>query len=160
MTAIAQATPASSSFDIVIGCLLVPDENMQRDATSILCRLGTNVVPLLVEEACRPRMLAKHVIILLNLAQQIGIPLLPSVLFGLQSLLDHRAACVRKMAEQMIMSTSPGGVPDSPEGLAVMRAFNPFLQPPRRRRRPGVTTAEIRDFCHRAFGSPQRSGCR
>jgi hypothetical protein len=145
---------------MVISWLDASKTDIQQAAVSMLCRLGVEVVPLLIDEArCEDRS-AKHSIAILDVVQQIGVPREPDVLFALHSLLGHKSTRVRAMAERIIMSTSPGGVPDSPVGLALMRAFNPFLQPLPRRRRPVVTKAEIRGFCHQVFGSPQRPGRR
>ena len=93
---------------------------------------------ILIAKATEPGKPAKDRLRLLNLVQEFGLPLGPTELLSLQSLLRHRSAAVRKKAEEVIMAAGPNGVPDNPEIAALMRGLNPFLRvdpaqrPPRR----------------------------
>jgi hypothetical protein len=73
----------------------------------------------------------------LGVIQDIGGPLGPDEMFGLQSLLGHRDPDVCEKVEQIIMAAGPCGLPDSPIGAVLMRAFNPFLTPPRAKNSAG-----------------------
>lgn len=100
-------------------------------------RLAAQVLIAKAVESGKP---AKDRLRLLNLVQEFGLPLGPTELFSLQSLLRHRSAAVRQKAEELITAASPSGVSDNPEIAALMRALNPFLgvgpaqRPPRRTR--------------------------
>jgi hypothetical protein len=120
-----------SKFDIMLGWLGTDNEIKLRAATKLLCGLGKPAAECLVGEALRPGKRPEHMIRILDVVQQIGGPLGPDEMFGLQSLLGHRNQDIREKAERVIMSLSPSGVPDNPTSAALMRAFNPFLQPPR-----------------------------
>jgi hypothetical protein len=122
------------------------DEKKIRTATTLLCRAGKLAAEFLVAEVIRPGKRPEHMIHILDVVQQIGGPLGPEEMFGLQSLLGHRDRDVCKKAEQVIMSLSPSGVPDNPASAALMRAFNPFLQPPRSPRSRPRPTKRLVDF--------------
>jgi hypothetical protein len=136
MNELTQTDPCSGSLDLVIGWLGGKDAEKVEKATSILRRLGRQVIEFLILEATKPGKRSQHRIAILDVVQKIGGPVGVDELFGLQTLYQHADPNVRAKAEQVIMSLSPGGVPDSSEDAAVMRAFNPFLAiPPRCRPR-------------------------
>ena len=135
--------PPSSSFEMVIDWLVDQDVRKRQAAVSMLCRVGRPAIEFLLLDAQKPRRQAKHVLAILAVIEQIGTPSAPDDLFALQSLLRHRSPFVRQKAEELILAASPGGMPDSPEGLALVRAFNPFLQPPPRRPRRRVSRSQI-----------------
>jgi hypothetical protein len=137
---------------MVIGWLIDRDAKKREVAVSILTRLGPPAVSLLVGEASKPGRRAEHCIAILDVVQQIGGLPEPSTMFGLQSLLGHGSPSVREQAERTIMSMSPAGIPDSPAGIAMMRAFNPFLQAPPRRRPP--RRSRLADFTAALQGDP------
>ena len=143
MEGIIETAPTTHYFDTLVKWLGLRDPQKNRAARTLLCRLGTPATPLLVQEAIRPGTRAGHVIAILDVVQQIGGPFGPDELFGLQSLLRHRNRHVVQAAEQIIMSASPCGPPDSPESAALMRAFNPFLTPPPRCRPRRTRTADF-----------------
>lgn len=133
--AIHEALPASS-LDTAIGWLIDRDAKKREAAVSILTSLGKPAVLLLINEVDKPKRQPKHSIAILDVIQRIGGPLEPKEMFALQFLLRHRNPAVCEKVARVIMSMSPGGIPDSPQGIALMRAFNPFLQsPPRCRKR-------------------------
>jgi hypothetical protein len=137
MDGITEPCPGEGRFDTLIRLLGVKDQQLRQDAAAMFCQVGKPIVPTLVHEAQRPGRRQQHRIAILDVVQQIGGPIEPDALFGLQSLLRHHDAAISAKVEQVIMSLSPGGVPKSPEGLALERVFNPFLAiPPSRRRGP------------------------
>ena len=126
--------PHRGNLDLVIGWLDGQDKEKLEKAISILRRLGKPVVAFLILAAAKPGKRSEHRVRILDLVQQIGGPLGMVEMCGLQSLLQHDDPNVRAKAERVIMSMSPGGIPETPEGLAMMRAFNPFLRVPTRGR--------------------------
>ena len=134
-----QADPHSGSLDLMIAWLGDSDKEKVDKATSILLRLGQPVVEYLVQAAVKRGRRPEHVCRIVDLVRQIGGPLGVDEMFAMQSLLRHRDPAVCEKAEQVIMAASPCGVPDSPAGIAAMRAINPFLQAPPARRPPRRT---------------------
>ena len=124
-----QAQPTQLRFDTLVSWLCTGDPQQRNAATTIFCREGKLSAELLVQEAIRPGKRSQHLIAILDVVRQIGGPLGPSEMFGLQSLLRHRDLAVRQKAERLIMEASPCGLPDAPETVALMRALNPLLRP-------------------------------
>jgi hypothetical protein len=139
MEEMTESVPGTHYFDILVKWLGLNHPQKNRAAVTWLCRLDKPAVPLLVQEAIKPGKRSQHRVAILDVIERIGGPLGPDEMFGLQSLLRHSDPRVREKAEQVIMAASTPGLPDSPEGIALMRAFNPFLAtpprlPPRRTR--------------------------
>lgn len=132
-------SPDTHHFDTLVKWLGLKDPQKNRAAVTLLCRLGKLATPLLVQEATKPGRRPEHLIAILDVIQTLGGPLGLNEMWGLQSLLRHRNPDVCQKAEQVIISQSPSGSPGSPIHTAFMRAFNPFLTPPARRRPPRRT---------------------
>ncbi|MEI8371665.1 MAG: hypothetical protein WCJ35_02405 [Planctomycetota bacterium] len=128
-----EKTAPTSNLDLVIEWLGSKIAKEKEAAISILCRVGQPAVEYLISAAIEPSRPSQHLIAILDVILQIGVPLGFDEMFGLQSLLGHRSPDVRRKVEEIIMSASPCGLPDDPMGAALVRAFNPFLQPPPRR---------------------------
>ena len=125
-----QTATYTDSFDLIIKWLGGRDKAKIEKATSILVSIGQPVVKYLVREAIKPRKQPEHRIAILDTVQQIGGPFGVDEIFALRSLLQHHNPSVRCKAEEVIMAASPCGLPKSTKGVALMRAFNPFLAPP------------------------------
>jgi hypothetical protein len=137
-----ESRPDKGRFDILVLWLALKNPQKNQAAVAILRHLGKPAVPLLIHEAIKPGKRAHHRIAILEVVRQIGGPVGLDEMLGLQSLLRHRNLGVRQKAERVIMSMSTGGVPSSPEGLATMRAFNPFLAVPSQRQSTGKMAGE------------------
>jgi hypothetical protein len=117
-------------FDVLVRWLGLEDPQKNSLAVEMLCHLGKEVVASLIQAAIEPGKRSHHRVAILDVVERIGGPVGWDEMSGLQSLLRHNDPNVALKAERVIMSMSPGGVPTSPEGLAMMRAFNPFLAVP------------------------------
>ena len=132
--------PGEGRFDTLIRLLGQKDPQTRQEAAAMFCQVGKQAVPPLIREVLKPGKRSQHRVAILDVVQQIGGPLGFDEMSGLQLLLRNRALDVREKAERVIISLRPGDMPDTPEDLALERAFNPFLRPlphrPRRARRP------------------------
>jgi len=130
----AQQSPSTSNLDLVIRWLDSKIDKEKEAAISIFCRVGQPAVEPLIQAAIKPGMRSLHLIAILEVIQAIGGSFELDEIFALQSLLRHRSPDVREKTEEVIMAASPCGMPDDPEGLALMRIVNPFLRTPPRPR--------------------------
>jgi len=135
-----QTTP-EIDFDTLIGWLGQKNPKRNQAAVALLSRLGREALPILFGEALKPGKRSHHRVAVLNIIEQIIVaPLQIDEFSQLHRALRHRDPAVREKAEQILMAASPGGMPNTPEGLAMLRAFHPLLcfTPPRsNRKRPG-----------------------
>jgi len=142
MAKITEPRSGEERFDTLIRLLGVKDPQTRQEAAAMFCQVGKPAVPCLIHEALKPGRRSQHRVAILDVVQQIGSPLEFEDMFSLQYLLGHDDPGVRAKTEQVVMSLTPGGIPDSAEELALERILNPFLQPlpayrPRRTRPSG-----------------------
>jgi len=136
MTDVLESTHPTRRFDKVISWLTARDKEKVSAATASLRRLGRAATPRLVYEACTPGKQSKYCLVILDQVQQIGGPVGPDEMHGLESLLMHDDHNVIAKAEEVIMAVTMSGVPDRVENAALVRTPShcpPRCPPPSRR---------------------------
>ena len=127
-----QTGPHSGSFDLMIAWLGGRDEEKVAKAASILLGIGQPVVEYLIREANKPGKRSQHRIAILDVIRQSAAHSDPTRCLAFRPSCGTAIPVSASRRRQVIMAASPCGVPKSPEGLALMRAFNPYLTSPAR----------------------------
>lgn len=125
MADIPRLAPGKTGFARLITALGRKDPRLNEMAAEILCRLGKQAVPMLVEEAIAKRKRPDHCVSILDVVQRIGEPL-DEEFFVVMLMLRYPVERVRMKAAEVIAALSPagraGGGPSEAE-VAVVLAF-------------------------------------
>lgn len=151
-----QTQPNRVRFDALVRRLSSEDPETREAAAKVFCGVGRLAAELLVQEAVKPDKRLEHVIAILDVVQRIGGPPTLEEMFSLQSLLLHQNPAVQSKAAMAIMAMSPGGLPDNPETIELMRVFNPFLRVSLFHPHPKTRHSAFEEFCRGVVAAARR----